>query len=455
MYLPLHKSISMKNLYLSLLLASFFCLQCTQKEDEFEKKLPNILLIISDDQGWTDYSFMGHPHIETPSIDRLAAESLTFTRGYVAAPLCRSSLATLATGLYPHQHGVTGNDPAFDFEGPRYRDEWREKRIPLNEEIMSRFYQRPNLPKMLGELGYLSLQTGKWWEGSWQRGGFTSGMTHGVPAQGGRHGDDGLKIGREGMQTIYDFIDTARQNDRPFFIWHAPFLPHAPHTPPEELEEKYLAKAPTPAIARYWAMCEWFDQTCGELLDHLEEKQLTENTLVIYVCDNGWIQLPDAPNRFAPRSKQSPYEMGVRTPIMYKWPGKITPAMDTTTLASSTDIVPTILAACGLEATSDMQGLNALQTSALKERDYIFAEAYNHDVADVKAPTRSLKYRVALNYHWKLIVPDTSNLPDAPIKLFKISEDPHEQNNLADNQADRVEQMAKVLNEWWTPLYEN
>ena len=71
---------------------------------------PNIILILSDDQSWGDYSFMGHKQIETPQIDQLAAQSLTYTRGYVTAPLCRPSLATLFTGLYTHQHGITGND---------------------------------------------------------------------------------------------------------------------------------------------------------------------------------------------------------------------------------------------------------------------------------------------------------------------------------------------------------
>ena len=72
---------------------------------------PNVLLILSDDQAWGDYGFMGHPHIETPHLDQLAAEASTFTRGYVTAPLCRPSLASILTGLHPHQHGITGNDP--------------------------------------------------------------------------------------------------------------------------------------------------------------------------------------------------------------------------------------------------------------------------------------------------------------------------------------------------------
>src|SRR5919109_394732 len=72
---------------------------------------PNVVMIIGDDQGWTDYGFMGHPHVKTPHLDRLASEGLLFKRGYVPSSLCRPSLATMITGLYPHQHRLTSNDP--------------------------------------------------------------------------------------------------------------------------------------------------------------------------------------------------------------------------------------------------------------------------------------------------------------------------------------------------------
>ena len=72
---------------------------------------PNVVLIISDDHAWTDYSFAGHPHAKTPNIDRLATTGLTYTRGYVTTAICSPSLATMLTGLHPHQHGITGNDP--------------------------------------------------------------------------------------------------------------------------------------------------------------------------------------------------------------------------------------------------------------------------------------------------------------------------------------------------------
>ena len=157
---------------------------------------PNIVLIISDDQSWTDYSFMGHEYIQTPRIDRLAEEGLTFTRGYTTAPLCRPALASMATGLFPHQHKVVGNDPVFNIGSrPGNREEWMKLRAGANEPVVAAFEQLPTLADILGEAGYVSLQTGKWWEGDPSVGGFSEGMTHGDPARGGRHGDEGLRIG--------------------------------------------------------------------------------------------------------------------------------------------------------------------------------------------------------------------------------------------------------------------
>ena len=96
-------------------------------------------------------------------------------------------------------------------------------------------------------------------------------------------------------------------------------MPHDPHTPPERLLARYRELAPSEHVARYWAMIEWFDETVGQLLDHLDTQGLAKNTVVVYLADNGWIQNVDAP-RYAPKSKQSPYDGGVRTPILLRWP---------------------------------------------------------------------------------------------------------------------------------------
>ena len=438
-----------------LLLSLIFGFGCSSSETEQASKPPNVILIISDDQGWSDYSFMGHPAIRTPHIDQLAEESLTFTRGYVAAPLCCPSLATIITGLYPHQHGVTGNDPAFEFQGKRYGPEWQRERMERFRPLIDRFNRQGLLSKYLSRLDYLSIQTGKWWMGSWEEAGFTHGMTHGDVERGGRHGDDGLSIGREGLQPIYNLIDQARDQNRPFFVWYAPFLPHSPHTPPSELEDKYLEVAPTPAIAKYWAMCEWFDQTCGDLLTYVDDSGLTDETMVIYVCDNGWIQDADRVNRYAPRSKRTPYEMGLRTPMMFKWPGHISSRKDTVTLVSSIDIVPTVLAACGLEPDDALPGVNVLEAPQLNSRKMIFAEALAHDIADIDQPAQSLQYRVAIDYPWKLILPDTVNLKNREPELFNVSVDPHEKISLTSEHPDVVHRMKELLDLWWTPRYDN
>ena len=174
---------------------------------------PNIVYLISDDQAWTDYGFMGHPQIETPHLDALAARSALFSRGYVPTALCRPALATLANGLYAHQHGVTGNDPT-PLPGSAGKGKGGARNADpayaaLREALIAKMDGPPTIMERLGEKGYLSHQSGKWWEGSPARGGFTEGMTRGFPQPGGRHGDDGLKIGREGMAPVFDFIDKA------------------------------------------------------------------------------------------------------------------------------------------------------------------------------------------------------------------------------------------------------
>ena len=108
-------------------------------------------------------------------------------------------------------------------------------------------------------------------------------MTRGFPERGGRHGDDGLKIGREGIEPIKKFVDMATEQKKPFFLWYAPFLPHTPHNPPQRLFDKYNQPGTPASVARYYAMCEWFDETCGELLGVIDSKGIAKDTLVVYV----------------------------------------------------------------------------------------------------------------------------------------------------------------------------
>lgn len=399
--------------------------------DQAAARPPNILMIISDDQAWRDFGFMGHEIIKTPRLDKLAAESAVFPWGYVPSSLCRPSLASMITGLYPHEHKITGNDPPKGT--PRAR-------------MLKHIEAVDTLPELLAKKGYKSLQTGKWWEGNCSCGGFDAGMTHGDPKRGGRHGDIGLQIGRKTFKPIRDFLDDCGES--PFFLWYAPFLPHTPHNPPERLFGKYRDKVESPHVARYYAMCEWFDETCGTLLDMLDERGMRDNTIVLFVTDNGWIQREKG-RRYAPRSKRSPYEGGVRTPIMLRWPGKVKPGRHEA-LASSIDLAPTVLAAVGLPKPARMTGQDLIAVAAGRQepREALFGCIFDHDVVDVDQPHASLQFRWMIQGRHKLIVP-SARRPKLAVELFDLAADPWERKDLAGEQAGRVVEMRAVLDRWW------
>lgn len=415
---------------------------------------PNIVLILSDDQSWTDYGFMGHDTIQTPNLDRLAAQSATFRRGYVPTALCRPSLATLITGLYSHQNGITGNDPA---KTPQNQQHAKTAGKDARELLISNIDKHPTVPRLLKAQGYLSFQCGKWWEGNHKRGGFTHGMTRGFPQKGGRHGDDGLKIGRSGMQPVNDFIDHAVESKQPFFMWYAPFLPHTPHTPPERILKKYQTQGLSASVAKYYAMVDWFDETCGQLLDKLDDQGIADNTLVIYVTDNGWIQNPNS-GGYTIKSKRSPYEGGTRTPIMFRWPKTMQPA-ERPELCSSIDIVPSILAAAGADIPDNLPGLNLLpnlQSGTAIERNTIFGESFAHDIADINNPEASLLYRWVIRDHSKLLLtydgrPGKMKYPPqgGEPQLFDLQADPDEKVNLADQQPQTVTELSNLLDDWY------
>lgn len=417
---------------------------------------PNIVVILSDDHAWNDYGFMGHKVVNTPALDKLAAEGVTFKRGYVPTSLCRPSLATIATGLYANQHGITGNNPSTTLPDGKEGAEYKKQL----GEIINKIDAVETLPELLKQKGYLSFQAGKWWEGSYSRGGFDEGMTRGFPHPGGRHGDAGLKIGREGLQPVFNFIDKTTAQKKPFFVWYAPMMPHTPHTPPARILKKYQGKGIPDSIAKYYAMIEWFDETNGQLIDYLEKKGVKENTLIVYVSDNGWITNPSLADRFLPKSKQSPGESGVRTPIMFSLPSQLVPQMRPE-LASSIDIVPTVLGAAGIAVPKELPGLNLFDTLKAQqpiERDTIFGEGFAHDMDDINNPESTLMYRWVIEGPWKLILSyDGKNVSyqeyhkvdQTGPRLFNVLEDEHEKVNLASKHPELVDRLSKKLTAWY------
>jgi uncharacterized sulfatase len=474
---------------------------------------PNVIFILGDDQAWWDYSFMRqggaeadaialapsiYPVANTPAIDRLANEGLAFVQGYGPVSLCRPSLMAMATGTYPHQHRVTGND----FVGAgstSINDSYMESRVTIMQ----------SLPRILAKrLGYVSFQTGKWWEGDYANGGFTFGDTRNStsssmrPSQWAptsipgyapaRHGDWGLMIGRvdyvNGVQNpilpkldpvvgpqvpgavpyantvtpVTDFIDAQVAANQPFLVWYAPFLPHTPHDPPAGLLAKYddLITEPNETgnyFAKYYANIERLDGGVGAILDHLDSKGITGNTIVVFIGDNGWINNTNA-SSYAPKSKQSPYDGGVRTPILVYWPDKIKPGgaiqpQVIKTPASTIDLVPTVLSALGLEASPEVRGINLLDPVAVAARDALFGEIYQHNVENVDNPVQTLKWRWVRRDGWKLILPQPGF---GSVELYHLYNqatgapvDPFETNNLAATETARVGDLSAAITQWY------
>ena len=409
------------------LLVAFLAL-CVIGSLATDEERPNIVVIISDDQAYHDFGFMGHEVIQTPHLDRLAEQSLVYRRGYVTTALCAPSLATMQTGMYPHQHGWTGNDPSKEAGGWAKRQEW-----------IDRYSQAPQLPALLAEAGYLSLHTGKYWQGDPQK---ISGFTHSM-GETQRHGSKAsLGVGRDGMQPIYDFIGEAQEQEKPFMVWYAPFMPHTPHTPPERLYKKYKDKTKHESHAKYFAMVDWLDETCGELLAHLDDKGLADNTVVLFICDNGW---PHGDSGYRGHvSKLTPWEQGVRTPIMVRWPGHIAPGSSCSVPVSSPDMYPTILDLAGLvlvpEQHTDGVSLKPLLLGGQTplDRDALYWH-YPHYGNQGGTPGAAIRMG-----DWKLI----EFFEDNRLELYNLRDDISEAHNLAYAEPARAAAMHARLTSW-------
>ncbi|WP_442510175.1 sulfatase-like hydrolase/transferase [Novipirellula sp. SH528] len=430
---------------------------------------PNVVMILADDQSYRDFGFMGNAIVHTPHLDRLAASSARYVNGYVPMSVCRPSLATLLTGLYPHQHGIHFNHPPPGLRAMQAMSaaEYHATRATSDYLIQ----QVPTLPRILSQHGYACLQTGKHWEGDYRTAGFTDGMTLGRPADrlgpitgtreqsGGEwvahgNGDAGLIIGRETMQPIYDFVD-EHAGRQPFFVWYAPFLPHSPYDAPDRFRRLYDGKDVAEHLLPYYAEIARFDETIGALLDHLRKKDLLSNTLVVFASDNGLRPHRQRHEQQDARSKLSQYEDGLRTPILIRWDGHVPPS-EYQPLVRTVDLVPTVLSAVGLsaEVTPRMRGLDLMPTAIAgkspPERP-AFGAIYPNDAVAFGQPSRHVRGRWVREGDFKLVVPGPAT-PALPRALFNLASDPEERSNLAADpaQADRITALNILLDQWWS-----
>ncbi|MDE0886428.1 MAG: sulfatase-like hydrolase/transferase [Myxococcota bacterium] len=308
---------------------------------------PHILFIIGDDHGWPNSGFMGDPIVQTPELDLLAAQGTVFNYGYATASVCAPSLQTLLTGLHPHQWILQKNQIEAEIGTT----------IPRGVEVS---YFEDTLPRRVSELGYRSFQAGKHWEGTYDMAGFDAGTAETfVP---GQFLAPGRFFGRpDPIDPLWDFIDTS--SGEPLLLWLAPMLPHVPFDPPAHLKALYEGQGLDGNAVLYYANITRLDALIGDILGGFSDRGMLENTLIIYLSDNGWEQKPFTSHWAGwliggAKGKLSIYELGFRTPIIFTWPGHVPEGRVLNDLVSFEDVHATILDYAGASGADESPGFS-------------------------------------------------------------------------------------------------
>ncbi|HEX4119476.1 MAG TPA: sulfatase-like hydrolase/transferase [Verrucomicrobiae bacterium] len=394
---------------------------------------PNILVIVTDDQGRGDYSAFGTKDIRTPHIDRIFREGMTFHNFYANSCVCSPSRASLLTGCYPDRVGVPG---VIREETPD--DSWG--------------YLLPGavlLPQLLKPAGYHTALIGKWHLGigspntPTERGfeffhGFLGDMmddywTH------LRHGHNFMRrnlevVNPQGHATdiftswACDYLDDRAKAGGPFFLYLAYNAPHDPIQPPPEWLQKVNQTDPSlsPKRAKLVALIEHLDSGIGKVLDKLDQTGLAANTLVIFTSDNGGVLANDANNGPWRGGKEHMYEGGLRVPGAARWPSVIAGGSSSARVTLTMDIFATACDAAGVVPPPGIDGVSFLPT--LRGEPQPAARQDNYFVRREGGLRYGGKTIEAFRRgDWKIL----QDSPFAPLELYNLNTDPREATNLA------------------------
>jgi arylsulfatase A len=420
------------------------------------ERQPNVLLVITDDQGFSDVGFNGNPLIRTPVMDALAAEGANLTTFY-AMPVCSPTRAALFTGRSAERTGV------LETAGGRsqmHPEEW-------------------TLAEALRGAGYRTGLFGKWHLGDNfpmrpQDQGFDETVIH-------RAGMIGSEDSLEGERSYFDpvllhngqrrqfkgfcddiFTDEAisfiREDPRrPFFVCYSSNLPHHPLVAKESDTEEFRKLGLSEETARFYGMLGSIDRNLGRLLTTLDELELRENTIVVFVGDNGTSSLIREKDRYEAGfkgRKGQVYEGGIRVPGVISWQGRIEPQRYEG-IAAVTDVMPTLLAACGVpvKAGVSFDGVNLWPALSNREElpdRNIFIQ---YGAGSLPQPQQNFMVR---NNRYKLVRsnmrnPDGSMEPGA-MELYDMDADPFERENIASGHPEIVRKMTSEHETWFEEM---
>ena len=437
-----------------------------------DNKKPNIVLLIGDDHGAPYFGFMGDENVVTPTMDMLANGGMTFTQGHATANHCRPSLRTLVTGLHPVQYKLA----LMDIMERRKQDDKSYAQLTPEQQSRWRFINEANamkefatLPKLLADIGYASWQGGKWWENSYENAYFSEGMTREWNMDlfedeaffFENMGGEGIELGRTTMTPVLDFI--SRHKEQPFFVWYGPALPHTPFDAAYTHRKFYEDTSFSQSAKEYYANITWWDEGVGQLLDHVEAEGLLDNTLFIYINDNGWEQ--DATVEYKQegstwkndldyangggKGKLGLYDQSFRTPVIFYWRNRIKGSLDRSTLVSMEDIVPTILDIAGV---SDVNIPNTLPGYSLKPmlegrdqdlRDHIVGYAHQRRSENDMMGQRAEGYYVRTERWFFRWYKDSGVM-----QLFDMQSDPRSEHDVLEQFPHLVEPFKRQIDAW-------
>ncbi len=434
---------------------------------------PNVIVMVADDLGWSDVGFHGGTDIDTPSLDRLAAEGTQLDRFYTT-PICSPTRAALMTGRDPMRLGVAyGVIMA-----------WHTHGIHPDETF---------LPELFLDAGYQTAMVGKWHLGHAQQSyhpnnrGFEHFYGHlhtevgffpPFSNQGGKDfQQNGVSIDADGYETFLLGDEVSRyirerDKDKPFFVYMPFIAPHTPLDAPQDLQDKYAELEDTREPARshntdqtrlirrmmmqpsarpmFAAVVDGMDQAIGQVLDTLDDEGIADNTIVLFFSDNGGAAYASggADNVPLRGGKGETFEGGIRVVAAMRWPDQIKAGGKVTSMMSAMDVLPTLTAAAGIEASTNfaLDGRNMLPAIvdgvSIPRQDYLFFAS--------ETPIKGRINLTALNDEWKLVQEMVSGLSSIDVTnyLFRIKADPFEYNNLASEYPDVVAHMAKEIHHW-------
>ena len=376
-------------------------------------KLPNLVLIIADDLGHDDLSPYGHDSIMTPHLQRLANEGMRFDNAFLTTSSCSPSRASIITGRYPHQTDAEELHWPVPKEQTTFVEKLKEKgywtgaagKWHLGDEIKDRFH----VVKDVDSTGF-QLPTG----------------------EAGKAGNFEETLKGDAQSGCADWIPLMREREtgKPFFLWLAALDPHRPYhektlkdgARPDEIRVPPY-QPDTPAVRadyqQYYDEITRLDQFVGEVLDELESQGVAENTLVLFMSDNG---------RPFPRDKTTLYDSGIKTPWIVRWPAGVAPGTVCKRLVSSVDIAKTFLSLAKIEKPGmTFEGVDL--SPLLKEpekpiRDYVFAEKNWHDYEDHARSVRNERYKYIRNYFEDLPLTPPADVVRSPtfVELIRLQE---------------------------------